>query len=59
MAWATLNEKTILSMADLYLDDKQKSGESTLIIKIEELNKKFNGFGSQNKIVLGKIQHIS
>ena len=40
----------------LYLDDKQK-WRKLLDNKIEELHKSSN-FGSQNKVVLGKIQHI-
>ena len=40
----------------LYLDDKQK-WRKLLDNKIEELQKSSN-FGSQNKIVLGKVQHI-
>nr|WP_298922827.1 TraG family conjugative transposon ATPase [uncultured Allomuricauda sp.] len=51
----TLNENHIVNQI-LYLDDKQK-WRKMLDKKIEELNKSSN-FGSQNKVVLGKIQHI-
>ncbi|WP_026809916.1 TraG family conjugative transposon ATPase [Arenibacter latericius] len=51
----TLNENHIVNQI-LYLDDKQK-WRKLLDYKIEELNKSSN-FGSQNKVVLGKIQHI-
>ena len=51
----TLNENHIVNQI-LYLDDKQK-WRKLLDKKIEELNKSSN-FGSQNKVVLGKIQHI-
>ncbi len=51
----TLNENHIVNQV-LYLDDKQK-WRKLLDKKIEELNKSSN-FGSQNKVVLGKIQHI-
>ncbi|MGJ8550690.1 TraG family conjugative transposon ATPase [Winogradskyella wichelsiae] len=51
----TLNENHIVNQM-LYLDDKQK-WRKLLDKKIEELNKSSN-FGSQNKVVLGKIQHI-
>lgn len=51
----TLNENHILNQI-LYLDDKQK-WRKLLDKKIEELNKSSN-FGSQNKVVLGKIQQI-
>ncbi|OBX24697.1 conjugation system TraG family ATPase [Gelidibacter algens] len=51
----TLNENRIVNQI-LYLDDKQK-WRKLLDKKIEELNKSSN-FGSQNKLVLGKIQHI-
>jgi len=51
----TLNENHIVNQI-LYLDDKQK-WRKLLDNKIEELNKSSN-FGSQNKVVLGKIQHI-
>ena len=40
----------------IYLDDKQK-WRKLLDKKIEELNKSSN-FGSQNKVILKKIQHI-
>jgi len=50
-----LNENHIVNQI-LYLDDKQK-WRKLLDKKIEELNKSSN-FGSQNKVVLGKIQHI-
>ena len=51
----TLNENHIVNQI-MYLDDKQK-WRKQLDKKIEELNKSSN-FGSQNKVVLGKIQHI-
>ncbi len=51
----TLNENHIINQI-LYLDDKQK-WRKLLEKKIEELKKSSN-FGSQNKVVLGKIQHI-
>jgi len=51
----TLNENHIVNQL-LYLDDKQK-WRRLLDKKIEELNKSSN-FGSQNKVVLGKIRHI-
>ena len=51
----TLNENHIVNQI-LYLDDKQK-WRKLLDKKVEELNKSSN-FGSQNKVVLGKIQHI-
>jgi len=51
----TLNENHIVNQI-LYLDDKQKWCK-LLDKKTEELNKSSN-FGSQNKVVLGKIQHI-
>ncbi|UZH55849.1 TraG family conjugative transposon ATPase [Salinimicrobium tongyeongense] len=51
----TLNENHMVNQI-LYLDDKQK-WRKLLENKIEELNKSSN-FGSQNKVVLGKIQHI-
>ena len=51
----TLNENHIVNQI-LYLDDKQK-WRKMLDKKIEELNKSSN-FGSQNKVVLGKIQYI-
>ncbi|MCM4153611.1 TraG family conjugative transposon ATPase [Arenibacter sp. N53] len=51
----TLYENHIVNQI-LYLDDKQK-WRKLLDKKIEELNKSSN-FGSQNKVVLGKIQHI-
>ena len=51
----TLNENHIVNQI-LYLDDKQK-WRKLLDKKIEELNKSSN-FGSQNKVVVGKIQHI-
>ena len=51
----TLNENHIVNQI-LYLDDKQK-WRKLLDKKIEELNKSSN-FGSQNKVVLSKIQHI-
>ncbi|MDR5591654.1 TraG family conjugative transposon ATPase [Christiangramia sp. SM2212] len=51
----TLKENHIVNQI-LYLDDKQK-WRKLLDKKVEELNKSSN-FGSQNKVVLGKIQHI-
>ena len=51
----TLNENHIVNQI-LYLDDKQK-WRKILDKKMEELHKSSN-FGSQNKVVLGKIQHI-
>lgn len=51
----TLNENHIVNQI-LYLDDKQK-WRKLLDKKVEELNKSSN-FGSQNKVVLKKIQHI-
>ncbi|WP_416441516.1 TraG family conjugative transposon ATPase [Leeuwenhoekiella sp. A16] len=51
----TLNENHIVNQI-LYLDDNQK-WRRLLDKKIEELSKSSN-FGSQNKVVLGKIQHI-
>ncbi|WP_027125866.1 TraG family conjugative transposon ATPase [Gelidibacter mesophilus] len=51
----TLNENHIVNQI-IYLDDKQK-WRKLLDKKVEELNKSSN-FGSQNKVVLGKIQHI-
>ena len=51
----TLKENHIVNQI-LYLDDKQK-WRKLLDKKIEELKKSSN-FGSQNKVVLGKIQHI-
>jgi conjugation system TraG family ATPase len=51
----TLNENHIVNQI-IYLDDKQK-WRKLLDRKVEELNKSSN-FGSQNKVVLGKIQHI-
>jgi hypothetical protein len=50
-----LNENHIVNQI-IYLDDKQK-WRKLLDKKIEELNKSSN-FGSQNKVVLKKIQHI-
>ena len=50
-----LNENHIVNQI-LYLDDKHK-WRKLLDKKVEELNKSSN-FGSQNKVVLGKIQHI-
>ena len=50
-----LNENHIVNQI-LYLDDKQK-WRKMLDKKIEELNKSTN-FGSQNKVVLDKVQHI-
>ncbi|WP_159021456.1 TraG family conjugative transposon ATPase [Formosa sp. L2A11] len=51
----TLKENHIVNQI-LYLDDKQK-WRKQLDKKVEELNKSSN-FGSQNKVILGKIQHI-
>ncbi len=51
----TLNENHIVNQI-IYLDDKQK-WRKLLDKKVEELNKSSN-FGSQNKVVLGKIKHI-
>ncbi|QED37197.1 TraG family conjugative transposon ATPase [Antarcticibacterium arcticum] len=51
----TLNENHMVNQI-FYLDDKQK-WRKLLDNKIEELQKSSN-FGSQNKVVLGKIQHI-
>ncbi|APS37472.1 TraG family conjugative transposon ATPase [Salegentibacter sp. T436] len=51
----TLNENHIVNQV-LYLDDKHK-WRKLLDKKIEELSKSSN-FGSQNKVVLGKIQEI-
>ncbi len=51
----TLNENHIVNQI-IYLDDKQK-WRKILDKKIEELNKSSN-FGSQNKVVLKKIQYI-
>lgn len=51
----TLKENHMVNQI-LYLDDKQK-WRKILDNKIEELQKSSN-FGSQNKVVLGKIQHI-
>ncbi|PRX57363.1 TraG family conjugative transposon ATPase [Flagellimonas meridianipacifica] len=51
----TLNENHIVNQI-LYLDDKQK-WRKLLDKKVEELNKSSN-FGSQNKVVLRKIQYI-
>ncbi|MAZ26688.1 MAG: conjugal transfer protein TraG [Cytophagaceae bacterium] len=51
----TLNENHIVNQI-LYLDDRHK-WRKLLDKKIEELNKSSN-FGSQNKVVLGKIRHI-
>ncbi|MDN3664076.1 TraG family conjugative transposon ATPase [Algibacter miyuki] len=51
----TLNENHIVNQI-IYLDDKQK-WRKLLDKKVEELNKSSN-FGSQNKVVLQKIQHI-
>jgi len=50
-----LNENHIVNQI-IYLDDKQK-WRKLLDKKIEELNKS-SSFGSQNKVVLIKIQHI-
>ncbi|MCK7591334.1 TraG family conjugative transposon ATPase [Subsaxibacter sp. CAU 1640] len=51
----TLTENHIVNQI-IYLDDKQK-WRKLLDKKIEELKKSSN-FGSQNKVVLEKIQHI-
>lgn len=51
----TLNENHIVNQI-IYLDDKQK-WRKQLDKKVEELNKSSN-FGSQNKVILAKIQHI-
>ncbi|WP_418603563.1 TraG family conjugative transposon ATPase [Hwangdonia sp.] len=51
----TLNENHIVNQI-IYLDDKQK-WRKLLDKKVEVLNKSSN-FGSQNKVVLKKIQHI-
>lgn len=51
----TMKENHIVNQI-IYLDDKQK-WRKLLDKKVEELNKSSN-FGSQNKVVLGKIQHI-
>ena len=51
----TLNENHIVNQI-IYLDDKHK-WRKLLDKKIVELSKSSN-FGSQNKVVLGKIQHI-
>ena len=51
----TLNENHIVNQI-IYLDDKQK-WRKLLDKKVEELNKSSN-FGSQNKVVLKKIEHI-
>ena len=51
----TLTENHIVNQI-IYLDDKQK-WRKLLDKKIEELNKSSN-FGSQNKVVLKKIQHV-
>ncbi|APQ16181.1 TraG family conjugative transposon ATPase [Maribacter hydrothermalis] len=51
----TLNENHIVNQI-IYLDDKHK-WRKQLDKKVEELNKSSN-FGSQNKVVLSKIQHI-
>ena len=51
----TLNDNHIVNQI-LYLDDKHK-WRKLLDKKIEELNKSSN-FGSQNKVVLEKIQYI-
>ncbi|MGB8703631.1 MAG: DUF87 domain-containing protein, partial [Gillisia sp.] len=51
----TLHENHIVNQI-IYLDDKQK-WRKQLDKKVEELQKSSN-FGSQNKVVLGKIQHI-
>jgi len=51
----TLNENHMVNQI-VYLDDRQK-WRKLLDNKIEELQKSSN-FGSQNKVVLGKIQHI-
>ncbi|WP_055436654.1 TraG family conjugative transposon ATPase [Lacinutrix algicola] len=51
----TLNKNHIVNQI-IYLDDKQK-WRKQLDKKVEELNKSSN-FGSQNKVVLKKIEHI-
>ena len=51
----TLTENHIVNQI-IYLDDKQK-WRKLLDKRIEELNKSSN-FGSQNKVVLKKIQHV-
>lgn len=51
----TLNENHIVNQI-LYMDDKHK-WRKLLDKKVEELNKSSN-FGTQNKVVLSKIQHI-
>jgi len=51
----TLTDNHIVNQI-IYLDDKQK-WRKLLDIKIEQLNKSSN-FGTQNKVVLKKIQHI-
>ncbi|PIB38316.1 TraG family conjugative transposon ATPase [Maribacter sp. 4G9] len=51
----SLNENHVVNQI-IYLDDKQK-WRKLLDKKIEELNKSSN-FGSQNKVILKKIQHI-
>ena len=51
----SLNESHVVNQI-IYLDDKQK-WRKLLDKKIEELNKSSN-FGSQNKVILRKIQHI-
>ncbi len=51
----SLNENHVVNHM-LYLDDKQK-WRMLLDKKIEELNKSSN-FGSQNKVILKKIEHI-
>src|SRR5690606_3084785 len=51
----TLNDNHIVNQI-IYLDDKQK-WRKLLDKKIEELKKSSN-FGSQNKVVLSKIQNI-
>lgn len=51
----TLTENHVVNQI-IYLDDKQK-WRKLLDLKIEQLNKSSN-FGTQNKVVLKKIQHI-
>ena len=51
----SLNESHVVNQI-IYLDDKQK-WRKLLDKKIEELNKSSN-FGSQNKVILKKIEHI-
>jgi len=51
----SLNENHVVNQV-IYLDDKQK-WRKLLDKKIEELNKSSN-FGSQNKVILKKIQYI-